>query len=120
MDEWNALNPAAHATLHALQPIMMMMTIMLMMIMVMIMIMMNMRRKRRMKSTFSKFLSLLFSVGSRCVNLKAHFSRPIIGQMLELGNFGIMKTVTFKIMGPGHFSSFIFRPSAPNVPLNLL
>ena len=32
MDEWNALNPAAHATLHALQPIMMMMTIMLMMV----------------------------------------------------------------------------------------
>ena len=37
-----------------------------------------------------------------------------------VGNFGIMKTVTSRIMGPGHFSSFIFWPSAPNVPLNLL
>ena len=49
------------------------------------------------------FLRLLFSPWPpQCVNLKAHFSWLISGQMLavalwwEQGNFGIMKTVTLK------------------------
>ena len=49
------------------------------------------------------FLRLLFSPRPpQCVNLKAHFSWLISGQMLavalwwEQGNFGIMKTVTLK------------------------
>ena len=33
-------------------------------------------------SFVSLFLSLFFSPGSQCVNLNAHFSWPIIGQML--------------------------------------
>ena len=64
-------------------------------------------------SIVTSFLSVLFSK-------LAHFSWTDVGGRWELGNFGIMKTVTSKIMGVGHFSSFIFRPSAPNVPLSLL
>ena len=56
MDEWNALNPAAHATLHALQPIMMMMKMMMIMTMMFLMI-----RKRRMKSNM--FLSYHYLLG---------------------------------------------------------
>ena len=129
-DEWKALNRGAHATLHALQPTRIMMRGMMM-------ITMMMRRRRMMtrwgwgwwgwNQTCSLLFPLWVSFISIHVNLKLRifliaFYRTDVGGGggWELGNFGIMKTVTSRIMGGEHFSSFIFRPSAPNVPLNLL